>query len=427
MRGTRVFAGLVVLTLASGCGGEANEDEKVPDAPLAPGTCVNTDCSWPAASPFVPGTATTCIPDHGAPILVEWQTDPLEPECSAGECVAAPYDAAASDDGQVWTSARLLPKFDLYSETPLGFEIVRSAAGGALELAKTTHVDQPLFAPTMDATGMSVTSAGELDWVGPSPSSTGLSLLHYDRKGARTSAVWLISHAESSIARFTSHGITVAYSYVAGTDGSVDPPLVVKRVGVARFDSSGALRWNQAGFTAASPSLEAVYAMGVGSDGAVSLLLDQAPPVEEGAGQLIVRLASDGQVEWARWTDEPRWFGATNPVAGSFLLGGPQALDAIDVAGNGVWRSALPVTGFWDTVAVSQVGRIFLPGITPEQPTLLVSSDGASCSTHALELDLLLPTGNGNERVTSDPVFAPLADERFAFAGSGRFGLLRLP
>jgi hypothetical protein len=375
---------------------------------------VNTDCSWPQAQPFLPGPSQTCQPTTGAPIVVEWDADAPQTTCFGLSCTAAPFDIAVGSSGEVWTLARLLKAPALDVEAPLGFELLRNAAGGAPELAQMTNPEDLHDAP-FDATGLAVTEDGELDWVGPTPQASGRSLLHYDRDGTRIGARALIVDVDRSAARFTTHGITVAYHYAGG-------------LGVARFDRKGNLVYDQAGFESAFPELDGVLAFGVSSDGSVSLLLHEEQPVEDGSGTILVRLAPDGAVAWVRWLAESSFLGAVSPFDDSWAMVSQDSqqvfVESVDSDATGIWRTQIEPS-FPMAIAISNQGRILLEE-GPESVATVLSRDGASCSQHALGVQLLLPAGS-SEFSTTNPAYVALPGERFAFAYSGSFGVLRLP
>ncbi len=403
---------LACLLLATvGCSGSVGRDE--PRGPLVPGTCVNTDCTWPGRAPLVAGPLVQCTPQQGPPIAVVWSAEPLLTPCPVGTCLAAPFDVAVRSDGEVWTLSRLISADAPEVDSAFGFEVLRNGPGGDLQLEQTTQIES---LPN-ETRGMSVTNEGELSWVGPSPSLSGVSLLHYDRSGTLTSSRWLIESVDESLTIFSDHGITVAYRY---TDADS-----ISRIGVARFAASGEIVWNQSAFLKAVPAIDVTFSMGVGKDGAVTLLVAEVPPIEEGSGSLLVHLEPKGRVAWARWLESHAFAGAMDPVDETFVLMAPSKMQAVDSNANGLWQVDIPfsVDG---SVAITDRGRLFLPSGFPNDPAWVFSPDDASCSTHALDLQMFLPIG-ATESWTTDPRFAPLAEEHLAFAYSGRFGVLALP
>lgn len=421
----------VIFLICAGCSGESTRDRKAPSRPLEPGTCVNTDCTWPVVQPFQAGPEVSCTPTEGAPIGVEWSATARKVDCGGSECVAAPFDVAVSSSGEVWTSSQLLPSPPPnIEEATLGFEIQRMDSLGSLELEQATHGEPPLNQPTLDAVGLSVTPDGGLEWVGPSPETSGLSLLHFDRLGSLVSAKWLVEHASQSEAHFGPQGITVAYRYVSAVDASEEPPKPTEQVGVARFDAKGDLRWNQAAFATVNVPLDHIDLLGVDSAGVVYALVQRESSFEAEAGSLVVRLSQNGTIDWVREMDAATWMGATYPTSDGFVLvgsGGDSGLriDRVDGLGNGQWRRRLsdPMV---DGLAISAEERLFLRGSSEE--AFLLSSDATSCTRHAFDLYTYLPVSNGfHESYSKSPAFARLPSERLAFAYSGRSGVLALP
>jgi hypothetical protein len=417
----------VIFALCVGCSGESKRDPDEPSTPLVPGTCVNTDCSWPEVQAFHPGPEVPCAAITGAPIAVEWSTEARTVDCPSGKCFAAPLDVAVGSAGEVWTSAHLLPHGIADIENPVGFELQRNGTSGALELERTTHLEQPPQEPTLNAVGLFVTAEGELDWVGPSPSANGLSLLHYDRAGALSSSKWLVEHATTSRSHLGPDGITVAYRYAGAMDASQDPPEIIQQVGVARFDRQGHLLWNQAAFAKLNVPLTHISLIGLSDDGGVYAIVVREPSFEAEGGVLLVRLSTNGSLDWVR-ERAGSWYGSTDPTSDTFVVAGSTGdggthVDRVDADGNGLWRTTIP--DWADGIAVSGQGRTFLRPIG-SSTAFVLASDASTCEQHSFELDTYLP-GPGGASYSNDPVFARLPGERFAFAYSGRSGVLKLP
>lgn len=80
----KVWTSVGLALAASGCG-QSTRDVEEPVVPLAPGTCVNTECTLPAVEPFQPAPSTGCVPADGAPITVEWSKPAGEVDCASGD------------------------------------------------------------------------------------------------------------------------------------------------------------------------------------------------------------------------------------------------------------------------------------------------------------------------------------------------------
>lgn len=413
------------------CSGKSERDEKSPALPVVPGTCVDTDCSWPTVGTREPATLVTCALTDGPSIEVEWNEKAAEVPCGTGQCFAVPSDLTVGANGEVWTTARLFesPVADL--EHPIGVELRRNATSGGLELERATHTFQP--ADVVNAWGMSVGMNGELDWVGPSPNTTGLSLLHYDRSGNETSASWLIQHAVASTTHFGLHGITVVYRYASAVESSDLGEDADFNVGVARFDAKGSkVLWNQA-FSHTGVPIDDIHLVGVASDGAVNVVLSRPSSWEQAGGALLVQLGTGGQVAWARELEGSSTTAlGMNPIDDSLVLAewlhdeaSSVAMESIDSHGAAMWRQSFQ-GAYGLAMFVSGQGEIWLytNGYTPEE-SRFIELDGTNCVRHPLQLSFALHVGT--ESWIDNLKFERMPNDRVAFASTGRYGVLALP
>lgn len=341
-------------------------------------------------------------------MIVEWSNPTSEVECAGVKCVVEPTDAAMGSGGETWTAAHLVRSSG--TAYPIGLELRRNDANGALALEVSTHSVQPLYDVPLDSFGMTVDAEGELDWVGPSPTSGGFALMHYDRDGERVSSRWLLEHGETGAAKFSPHGFTLGYGYVTGVDASVDPHVVSWGGGIARFDADGRLVWSQ---TALAGSV-----VGVLSDGSTFVL------GEVESETVLARLAPDGRVLWVRSSNEPV-FAAMNPTNDQLVFGtsssAGELTHAMDADGHALWR-VLPTNVFGsNSLSVTGEGRIVhwhvYVGGMPYEAMLVIASDGSTCTHHTLPGDETNPTH----------AYAPISGERFAFTQTGLSGVMRLP
>jgi hypothetical protein len=335
-------------------------------------------------------------------MVTEWSAALPASECKG--CVTQPLDSASGPSGEIWTA---LP---IQAQGGPSLQLLRHDSSGALELQTTTHRSQPLYPLDWHATGMSVDSLGELHWVGPSPGSPGTALLHYARDGARVSSRWLLQDTDGTQASFTSHGITLAYAYVASLDATVDPPVPKVDGGVARFDATGELEWSQSWNQSNGTGV-----MGVTHDGSTFVVTGQTPNV-------LARLAPDGRVAWARSVDSSLVFGVVNPVTEELVVqsfaSAETELSALDRDGNELWRTRVKNVGGGYGLNATADGRIVLANVHVGGGTttgvLVVSPDGTLCTHHLYD--------------QQDPwVYDSVADERLPFTTGALLGAMRLP
>jgi hypothetical protein len=430
------FGGVLLGCLA--CSGKSERDHHTPALPLVPGTCVNTDCSWPTVEVHEPAPFVSCAITDGPPVEVVWSQKATKVPCESAECFVVPSDVAVGASGEMWTRSRLIENPLAYEVEPMGFELRRSTTSGALELERVTHTGSSLT----NASGMSVTANGELDWVGPSPDGAGLSLLHYDRAGNATSAAWLIEHATSSETHFGPHGITVVYRYVTAVEGSDGDEGLDESMGVARFDAQGSkLQWNQA-FSHVGAPLSSIALVGVGHAGGVKVVLATKTSWEGYGAAFLVQLHPDGGVAWARDLEASPAAAVVgfNPADESVLMAGwPReedglftnvVVESIDSHGDSEWQAGFEAQ-YAMSVTMSSAGEAWIYASLPvmnflEPPqNAFFSTDGTTCVRHSLDLELGLPTVG--QPWLDTLVFHPLPNEKVAFAASGRYGVLALP